>query len=198
MSGCIQYLRGDELQAVMDRFRELYDWEGVAGAIDCSHIVIKAPFGKQKVDYRDRDGQWTVILQAVVDFDRRCLDVKVGWPGSSHHARVLHKSRLLADMHSGIHPLRAMPHVQLRGCEIPSYLLGDSGYPQCEWLMTPYSDAQISASPDPALSAQYNYQHSSMRISVECSFGLSKSVFRILSNKSSQLHNKVELSPGII
>lgn len=70
MYGCIQYPQGDELQAIMDKFREQYGWEGVAGASDCSHIVIKAPFGKQKVDYRDRDWQWTVILQAVVDSDR--------------------------------------------------------------------------------------------------------------------------------
>lgn len=195
MSGCVQYPKRDALQAVMDKFKERYGWECVGGAIDCSHIVIRAPFGEQKVDYRDRDGQWTIILQAVVDCDRRFLDVKVGWPGSSHDARVLHESKLLADMHSGAHPLRAMPQVQLRGCRISPYLLGDSGYPQCEWLMTPYSESQVTASPDPALTRSYNYQHSSMRICVECSFGLLKSVFLILSNKSSQLHNKAESCP---
>lgn len=170
----------------------------MGGAIDCSHAVIRAPFGDQKVDYRDRDGQWTVILQAVVDLDRRFLDVKVDWPGSSHDARVLHESQLLADMQSGEHPLCRMPYVQLRGTQISPYLLGDSGYAQCEWLMIPYSDAQIAASPDPILTANYNYQHSAMRMTVECSFGLFKSVFRILSNKSCQLHNKVEYCLGII
>lgn len=64
--------------------------------------------------------------------------------------------------------------------------------------MTPYSNLQIRASPNPARTDEYNKQHSLMRKCVECSFGQLKSIFRILGNKEHQLYHSAELCPGII
>lgn len=170
MSDQLRYPESLELQAVMDDFERAYEWKGIGGAIDCSHIKILAPYVEQKESYFDKNRNWTKILQAVADRKLRFLDVKIGWPRSSHDARVWSASQPFKDMLSGAHPLRHTGQVRLHNRRITPYLLRDSGYHQCEWLVTPYTDNQIAyAEGDQELCTQINKELSSMWMCGECS-----------------------------
>ena len=59
----------------------------VIGAIDGSHIPIKAPVLCPE-NYINRKGFHSVILQAVCDHRMLFTDCYAGWPGSVHDARV--------------------------------------------------------------------------------------------------------------
>ena len=63
------------------------------GAIDGSHISIKAPHINRE-DYFNRKQNYSINLQGVVDADAKFIDVSTGWPGSIHDARVLRLSTL--------------------------------------------------------------------------------------------------------
>ena len=67
--------------------------QGVIGAIDGSHVAIKAPGTHQDV-YINRKGFHSVVLQAVCDHRMLFTDCFVGYPGSTHGARVLKNSDL--------------------------------------------------------------------------------------------------------
>jgi len=65
----------------------------ILGAIDGSHIPIKAP-KHNKESYFNRKHFYSMNLQAVVGFDGRFVDTSAGFPGSIHDARVLRMSGL--------------------------------------------------------------------------------------------------------
>lgn len=60
---------------------------------------------------------------------------------------------------------------------IGHHLLGDSAYPLLPYLLTPHRDNGFLSDKE----KKFNYLHSSMRVSIEQSFGISKSKFRILN-----------------
>ena len=64
-----------------------------AGAIDGSHIPVRAPT-LNHTDYYNRKGWYSIIIQAVVDHNYIFRDVCIGWPGSVHDARVFANSAL--------------------------------------------------------------------------------------------------------
>lgn len=73
-----------EVTACIDTFSELTDLPNVVGAIDGSHVRIKAPVDSAP-DYFSRFQQHDFIIQAVVDGKKIFLDFSCGYPGK--HAR---------------------------------------------------------------------------------------------------------------
>lgn len=101
------------------------------------------------------------------------LSVTPGWPGAFHDARILGASgvKQLVECKQW---LAGWP-VIVEGVAVKPYLLGDSGYPMYEWLMTPHPSDHLRKW------RGYNYEHSRSRIIIEKSFGMLKRRFSILS-----------------
>ena len=78
---------------ITNGFKRIRKFSNVIGAIDGSHIPIKAPH-LFPVDYFNRKGFYSIVLQAVVDHEKKFLDICVGWPGSTHDSRILANSNL--------------------------------------------------------------------------------------------------------
>ena len=98
-----QYIKlpqGEGWQAVVDGFRQRWQFPQCAGAIDGSHIPIIAPPVHAK-DYYNRKGFHSIVLQGVVDHQCKFMDVYIGWPGSVHDARVLANSNVFAKAEAG-------------------------------------------------------------------------------------------------
>ncbi|XP_074832015.1 uncharacterized protein LOC142001060 isoform X2 [Carettochelys insculpta] len=91
------------------------------GALDGTHIPIRAP-EHSGGRYLNRKGYHSVVLQALVDSRGRFLDIYVGWPGSTHDARVFRKSGLCRRLEVGTYiPQREIPvgghhYAPLRHC----------------------------------------------------------------------------------
>lgn len=76
-------------------FRDKWRFPQVVVAIDGTHINIniRAP-PNTPADYFNRKGQYSIILQAVVDHKLKFWDINVGRPGKVHDARVFALSSL--------------------------------------------------------------------------------------------------------
>ena len=84
----------DELESVLESYKEQWGFPMCAGAIDGTHIPIIAP-KENKIDYVNRKGYHSVVMQAVVDCNYLFRDIVIGWPGSVRHdARILSNSKL--------------------------------------------------------------------------------------------------------
>lgn len=178
----------NRLQLIMAQFREFSGLPGVVGAIDGTHFHIRKPNDSPADYFYFKSGGFTMQCQALVDRDKKFLDISVGMPGSTNDARQLRRSMLYrratttnlfdpADSIEGFTP----------------YLVGDKGYPILPWLITPYRDL-----PNGRRSVQeslFNRKLSRARSVVENAFGILKQSFREL-HSASDLH--VTLLPDVV
>lgn len=100
----------------------------------------------------------------ICDYNLHILNVNAIYPGSCHDAYIWRNSII---------------HEELQECyergDNNSWLLGDSGYPQQPWLMTP-----ILNPPQGSPQERYNTRHASARNCVERCIGVLKSRFRCI------------------
>ena len=104
-------------------------------AIDGCHIPISAPVDNH-MDYYNRKGWYSMILQGLVDENYCFLDICVGWLGSAHDARVFAHS----DLYGNITDEELLPDkpIVVNGVNAPLILIGDSAYPLNTWLVKPF------------------------------------------------------------
>jgi len=143
-----------EINRITNGFERIGKIPNVIGAIDGSHIPIKAPH-LFPVDYFNRKGFYSIVLQAVVDYKKKFLDICVGWPGSTHDSRILINSNLYNKFNNQNN--------------LNKYILGDGGYPNLSWLIVPYKDIGRGLTHE---QTYFNLKHSQTRIKVEQAYGL--------------------------
>ncbi|XP_066603005.1 putative nuclease HARBI1 [Prorops nasuta] len=103
----------------------------VLGAIDCIHIRIQSYGGENAELFRNRKGFFSLNVQAIVNSKLQFMDIVARWPGSSHDATIFNNSVIKARFESG---------------EFGNgLLLGDSGYPNMPYLMTPLTNPNTPA-----------------------------------------------------
>jgi hypothetical protein len=168
-----------EISEIRNGFKRIGKIPDAIGAIDGSHIPIKAPH-LFPVDYFNRKGFYSIVLQAVVDHKKKFLDICVGWPGSTHDSRILVNSNLYNKFNNQNN--LASNHFNNK------YILGDGGYPNLSWLIVPYKDIGRGLTQQ---QAYFNLKHSQTRIKIEQAFGLLKGRWRCL------IHN-LEVSSEIV
>ena len=93
------------------------------GAIDGSHIPIIAP-STDPLDYYNRKGFHSIVLQALVDHEYKFMNIFVGWPRSCHDARILANPSLFAKAEEG--SLLPTTTENISGVAVPVVILGDS------------------------------------------------------------------------
>ncbi|KAJ8930981.1 hypothetical protein NQ314_016151 [Rhamnusium bicolor] len=102
---------------------------GVLEAIDCTHISIIAPVVEEH-NYLNRKGYHSKNVQIICDADLLILNINSRYPGAVHDSFIWRNFAI---------------HEELRhrynAGDTNSWLLGDSGYAQQPWLMTPIVNA---------------------------------------------------------
>ena len=128
-------------------------------------------------------------MQAVVDFQGIFIDVKIGWPGKVHDARIFANSSCYRKCSSGT----MFPDWcrTIGGVSVPLVILGDPAYPLLPWLMKPY----LENTSTPPRERNFNYRLSRARMVVENSFGHLKGRWRCLLKR---LDSHVSNVPNII
>lgn len=139
-------------------------FQDAVGAIDGSYIAInpnQIPLEHVK-EYFCRKQYYAMLLQGTVDFHRRFIDINVGLPGSAHDSRHLQLSCLGRNLSNDASRRRFLDDLQ--------YLLGDLAYPLRSWMIVPFrDDGHLTDAKH-----RFNFLHSSLRRSVECSYGMLK------------------------
>ncbi|KAG5893566.1 hypothetical protein JTB14_028333 [Gonioctena quinquepunctata] len=140
-----------EMNTVVDNFRRIGGYPGVVGAVDCCNIEFKPPH-EQQDSYINKNSKHSIKLQGIVTSNKMFTNINVGFPGSAHDSQDKYfKSEEF-------------------------HLVGDKAYPLLSWLMIPYKNygnltrAQI----------KHNKSLSPCRVCMENTFGILKSIWRIL------------------
>lgn len=152
----------EEEMLVREEFERVAGFKNVIGCIDGSYIPIRKPAHKCRSTYINRHDQISLTLQAICDSKLRFLDIFTGVSSKIHDSRVLSLSYINETLPTIVGQDR--------------HILGDSAYPICTWLLTPYKDyGNLTPS-----HVDYNYRFSKTRVKIENAFGLLKSRFRQL------------------
>ena len=162
MAQVIQWPRGDaKLRETTIGYSQVSEFQGVIGAIDGSHIPIKAP-SKHAPAYYNRKQFHSLVLLACCDANNCFTYAWTGNPGSTHDATVLRTSDLFQQAENLIQP--------------GFYLLGDSAFPLTRWLITPFRNfGNLTHQQN-----RFNTAHANARVAIERTFGLLKCRFRRL------------------
>ncbi|KAL3675695.1 hypothetical protein R1sor_025643 [Riccia sorocarpa] len=181
----------EDMRSVSEGFRRKCGLVGCQGAIDGSHIRIRAPIGKEvAIDYYNRKGFHSILLQGICDSDSVFLDIAVGFPGSMNDKRMLRLSTFYDLVQSG----RVLQEPTLRlpsGVLLKPYILGDAGYSMAQWCMVPYS-LHLGSSD---LDRIFTEKHIRGRLAIEQAFGMLKNRYSILQNG---IRADVAFSPKIV
>ena len=165
---------GECLDKVMETFEQKWGFPQCAGAVDGSHIPIKAPVSFH-ADYYNRKGWHSIILQGVVDSAYTFIDINVGWPGKVHDARVFANSTIFKKGEAG----NLFPETRakkINGVKIPVMIIADAAYPLLNWVQKPFPDHGTLSREK----LHFNYRLSRARMVAENAFGRLKGRWRCL------------------
>jgi len=140
----------DEIDSVQQEFAAIAGFPGVVGAIDGTHIKILAPGVQNRERFRDRKNNISLNIQVVCDAKQLITNIVSRWPGSVHDSRIFNNSELCA---------------KFENKEIRGWLLGDNGYPNRSYILTPLIHANTMAE------KRYNKSHCKTRNIIERLFG---------------------------
>lgn len=143
-----------------------YGFPGVLGAIDCTHILIRAPT-EHAAYYVNRKGTHSINVQVVCDASANITSVSANYPGASHDAFIMDNS--------------VIPTIFGRDPPPDGWLLGDNGYPLKSWLMVPY------ITPTTVRQSSFNRKHAHARVVIERTFAFLKNRFRCLDKSGGYL-----------
>jgi hypothetical protein len=149
----------EQCLALMQGFHRRSGFPNVIGAIDGVHFEIRNPPGCITRDYFDRNKDFSVSFQCVVDYRGNFTSVVGPWPGSVHDSRILKNSDLWSMGEAGQWNIDGLDCV----------FLADSGYPLRPWLITPFTERQAGGVQQDQ--AAFNTKLSRTRIIVEQAFG---------------------------
>ena len=91
-----KYINIPQENAAMDVVRGCKEEWGIPrcfGAVDGSHIPIIPPHDCP-TDYFNRNGFYSIVLQALVDHENRFMNVNVGWTGSVYMTQEYCQTRV--------------------------------------------------------------------------------------------------------
>lgn len=151
--------RREHISRIKASVYKIAGFPNVIGAIDGTQIPIQGMGTDDEHLYVCRKGFHSINVQAVVDADLRFTNAVCKFPGATHDAFILQNSSL--------------PNL-IESLQEGGWLIGDSGYPLKEWLMTPISN------PRSGQEERYNSAHCCTRNAIERAFGVLKARFRCL------------------
>lgn len=165
----------DKMEEIKCKFETLFGLPNCCGAIDATHIIMTLPAVETSDDWCDREKNYSMFLQGIVDHEMRFLDIVTGWPGGMTVPRLLKCSGFFKLCENG-ERLNGNSRNLFQGAEIREYIVGGVGYPLLPWLITPEVSEGISGS----MSA-FNARHEAARLLAVRSFMHLKGSWRILS-----------------
>ena len=118
------------------------------------------------------------LIEALVDYKKRFLDLEIGWPGSVEDCRIFENSYLKGKYEEELAQLGTTSLTTGEGNneKIPAFILGDSAYRNSRHMVTTYKVTECNAD---CSVHHLNFSLSKARYQVKYVFGLLKGRFQV-------------------
>lgn len=156
-----------ETRVIQQEFYSMARFPRVIGCIDGTHIrIIEPQLNPQS--FINRKYYASINVMAICDSKNKFRYFYAKWPGSCHDSFILRSSEIWDAFENG---------------SLHGIILGDSGYPCKNWLLTPFLN------PESRPKQRYNSAHTRTRVTIERTFGIFKKRF-------ASMHQELRLSPN--
>lgn len=153
----------------IDMFQNRYNFPGIMGVIDGSHVAIIAPPTLHPVypagPYYSRKSYYSVNVQIICNAKLEIINMNARFPGSTHDSGIWRTSTIN----------RHLREEYLNG-NVNYHLIGDEGYPLLPWLLVKHPDDF----PDDTPEGRFNNHLIRARITIARAIGILKGRFRCL------------------
>lgn len=160
---------------IAEECEKLWNYPNCIGALDGKHVRIKCPAHSGSMFYNYKK-YFSIVLQGLVDGHYRFTSIDVGGYGKQSDGGTFRASSLSALLETnslGIPDDTKLPKSEQI---VPYVFIADEAYPLKANLMKPYPGYSLSMAKE-----TFNKRLSRARKTVECSFGILFSKWRILS-----------------
>lgn len=179
-------------QTVAEKYYEKWNFPNCIGSIDGKHIRIKCPPNSGST-YHNYKQFFSILLQAVVDADKKFIAVDIGTAGRQSDGGNFRTSSLYNFLENGQLDIPESKPLPFTNTPVPFVLLGDEGYPLLQYLMRPYPARNLDDQ-----KRIFNYRLSRARNSVECAFGIMTAKWRLLHKSiEANVENAVQMVKAI-
>ncbi|MCO5553897.1 hypothetical protein L7F22_007423 [Adiantum nelumboides] len=150
---------------------------------------MELPCGEAHVAWYDRNHNYSMTLQAVVDSEMQFLNVMSEVPGVCNDIRILRNSQL----HMKVQNNQILNGLAIQSADHSNreYIISNGGYMNLPWLMTMFPGAQLDEQ-----TQNFNFKLSSTQTVMERTFGRLKQMWGYLHQQIKQLD--IELLLDII
>ncbi|XP_064107910.1 putative nuclease HARBI1, partial [Macrobrachium nipponense] len=142
-----------EFDRIADGFYQRCQFPGVVGAIGCTHIPIREP-SKNTEWFINKEGSFSIQLQAVCDDQLKFLHVHTGCPGLLNNAQVFFDSPLFTRLEDNYLPST-------------KHLLGDCSYPLKLYLLVPFAETDEMTNEQKRFNENLAYTRSEVDLAVK-------------------------------
>lgn len=167
-------------------FLDIWNFPNCIGCIDVKHVRIICPPHSGTMFYNYKKF-YSITLQGVCDAQYRFAMIDVGGFGKQNDGATLAASNMYLRLKSN--QLNIPNECYLPGTQVkaPMVFLGDEAYPLSLQLLIPYPADNLALD-----KITYNFRHSRARKSIECTFGILYSKWRILSKSIETKHETAD------
>ncbi|XP_065205515.1 putative nuclease HARBI1 [Planococcus citri] len=120
-----------DITQIRQEFYNIAKFPRCIGALDCTHIKIRSPGGKEPEIFKNRNNYFSINVQTISDTKLRIQNIVARWPGSSLDSHILKCSRIRQHFESG----------KFKN----NVLVADSGYGIQKYIITPLQDPKTAA-----------------------------------------------------
>ncbi|XP_069585005.1 uncharacterized protein [Ranitomeya imitator] len=162
---------------ISEKFWSVCDFPNCLGAVDGKHIRIIKP-ARTGSEYFNYKKYFSVVLMAIPDVDCRFIAVDIGAFGCGNDSQTFKNSdmgRRVYGKNFNFSRPRPLPNTQ--GPPMPFVMVWDEAFQMCENLLKPYSSWDLNHT-----KRIFNYRLTRARRTVECTFGILVSKWRILAS----------------
>ncbi|XP_050312544.1 uncharacterized protein LOC126747785 [Anthonomus grandis grandis] len=170
---CMPQGTAEHWTSIAHGFEERWQFPHCIGAIDGKHALIKKPSlsGSSFFNYKKI---FSIVLMAIVDY--KFITIDVGSMGRFSDGNIFGSSVLAKKLKNNTLNIPPASLIPIIDDPMPYVFVGDEAFPLCENLMRPYPKRSVM---DNYENKVLNYRLSRARQTVECSFGILASRFRV-------------------
>ncbi|XP_046672970.1 protein ALP1-like isoform X2 [Homalodisca vitripennis] len=176
----------DTFLRTSQEFYNIWNFPNCIGCIDVKHVRIISPPHSGTMFYNYKKF-YSIALQGVCDAQYRFSMIDVGGFGKQNDGATLAASDMYLKIKNN--QLNIPDDSYLPGTYVKTSLvfLGDEAYPLSLRLLTPYPADNLTME-----KTAYNFRHSRARKTIECTFGILYSKWRILSKSIEAKHETAD------
>lgn len=160
---------------IANEFEKIWQFPHCISALDGKHIVIKKP-PKSGTSFYNYKQTFSVVLMAIVDAHYKFISIDIGSMGRFSDANIFSSGALAKKLNK--QTLRLPPPAALTDYDqiLPYAFVADEAFPLSENIMRPYPNRSVTNNFQQKV---FNYRLSRARQTVECTFGILASRFRV-------------------